>query len=57
MEEAITYEIAEMCLTPLHGKGISPHLKQQVADKIVAALMQSYKNGIVEGKVQKIRQD
>ena len=57
MDQATAYKIAAECLKPLYGKGISVYLEQEVADKIVAALLKSYKNGVVEGKVQKIRQD
>ena len=39
LTEAEAYRIAGECLKPLDGQGAPPHRLEQVADKIVAALL------------------
>ena len=50
MDEALAYRIAGECLKPLYRERVSTHLTQQVADKISAALLQCYENGLTKGK-------
>ena len=43
LTEAEAYRIAGECLKPLDGEGAPPHRLEQVADKIVAALLGAQK--------------